>query len=247
MRLNRFTVPALVLAPLVMAVATPVQARLGGWGDSGWDSSGWGSDRWGGAGNSPRAASRSRQADGPIEGHVEVSRFVAEGEAAKALTPGAISVTGAPTGSGVESRELATYEAAVADQLAQLGYRTDTPAAATTQVTELHIGHDVVAPAEEKRNPVSGEMSVGVSNRGSMVGMAVNVDMTKPRGALIATRLEVRIRDKASGAVLWEGRADITTREGDEKWSNGMIASKLAAALFDHFPGTSGVEGMPGR
>ena len=234
MRLNRFTLPALTLAVVTLAIAAAgtAQARPGNWGGDGWGQDRWGRDGW----DSPRAASRTRHADGPPEGHVEVSRFVAEGEGAKALTHGAISVIGAPTGSGVASRELAAYEAAVVDQLAQLGYRTDTPAEATTQVTELHIGHDVVVPQEEKRSPVSGEMSVGVSNRGSMVGMAVNVDMTKPRGALIATRLEVRIRDKASGAVLWEGRADINTREGDEKWSDGMIATKLAAALFDEFP-----------
>ena len=181
-----------------------------------------------------------RHADGPPEGRVEVSRFVAEGDAAKALGHGVVTVTGAPTGSGADSRELRTYEAAVIDQLAQLGYRTDAPADSASQITELHIGHDVVVPQEQKRSPVSGEMAVGVSNRGSAYGLALNVDLTKPRGALIATRLEVRIRDKATGAALWEGRADIVTREGEEKWSDGVIAAKLAAALFDHFPGKTG-------
>ena len=66
----------------------------------------------------------------------------------------------APTGSGADSRELRTYEAAVIDQLAQLGYRTDAPADSASQITELHIGHDVVVPQEQKRSPVSGEMAV---------------------------------------------------------------------------------------
>lgn len=237
MRLDRFnSVPLL----LMIAVAGPAQAHPAGWGGSSWDT-----ERWGASWDGPRASGRTRNGDGPPEGHVAVSRFVSEGMGADALARGAISVVGAPTGSGVESRELAAYEAAVIDQLAQLGYRTDTPAAQTTQVTELHIGHEVVVPPEARRSPVSGEMAVGVSNHGSMVGMAVNVDMTKPRGALIATRLEARIRDKASGTVLWEGRADINTREGDDKWSDAKIATRLAAALFDHFPGATDIDRTP--
>lgn len=237
MPLNRFHAGALLLA---LSASDPALARPGGWNGDGWGGDSWGRGSW-----DSRSAERTRRAAGPPEGEVIVSRFAAEGEATQALGHGVATVTGAPTGSGVartdqESRELATYEAAVIDQLAQVGYRTDAPPEAATQIAELHISHDVVVPQEEKRSPVSGEMAVGVSNRGSMVGMAVNIDMTKPRAALIATRLEARIRDKASGAVLWEGRADINTREGDEKWSDGAIAARLAAALFDRFPGAAG-------
>lgn len=218
-----------------LLAATPALARPGGFGGYGMGMGGWDDDGWGRS----RYPAGARTA-GPAEGHVEISRFVVEGEAAAALGKGAVAVTGAPTGSGVESRELATYEAAVIDQLAQLGYRTDGRADDAGQVVELHIAHDTVVPQEEKRSPVSGEMAVGVSNRGTAYGMALNVDLTKPRAALIASRLEVRIRDKASGNVLWEGRADINTREGDDKWSQGVIANRLAAALFDGFPGHSG-------
>jgi hypothetical protein len=238
MRPNQFLLPALAL-PAALAMATPALAQPGGWGADPWGREPLGSERWG------RESASSRHAAGPAEGHVEVSRFVAEGDVAKALGRGVIAVTGAPTGSGADSRELRTYEAAVIDQLAQLGYRTDAPADSATQIAELHIGHDVVVPQEQKRSPVSGEMAVGVSNRGTAYGLALNVDLTKPRGALIATQLELRIRDKATGAALWEGRADVLTREGDEKWSDGVVAAKLAAALFDGFPGKSG-EGSGG-
>ncbi len=240
MPLNRFHARSGVLALLLaLTAASPALARPGGWGGDSWRDDGWGGgrDSW----DSPSyRSSRTRHAEGPPEGHVVVARFTAEGDAASALGHGVVTVTGAPTGSGVESRELATYEAAVIDQLTQVGYRTDSPPEAATQIAELHISHDVVVPQEGKRSPVTGEMAVGVSNRGSMVGMAVNVDLTKPRAALIATRLEARIHDKATSAVLWEARADINTREGDEKWTDGAIAARLASALFDHFPGTSG-------
>ena len=86
------------------------------------------------------------------------------------------------------------------------------------------------------RKPVSGEMAVGVSNRGTMMGLGINIDLTKPKGALVSTRLEARIKDRTSGAVLWEGRADILTRQGDARWSDQKIAERLAAALFEGFP-----------
>ena len=113
------------------------------------------------------------------------------------------------------------------------------PESTAGQVTELHIAHETIQPQEVKK-PVSGAMAVGVSNRGTAYAMALNIDLSKPKSALISTTLEARIRDKASGAVLWEGRADIATREGDDKWSPGAIATKLAAALFDRFPVRSG-------
>jgi len=230
-----FRVP-LALALCTAACPFPALAHAG-WGGPGWGGPGWGPM------NPSSRMEPSRSAES-AEGKVTVSRFVTEDAAAETLGKGTVAVIGAPTGSGTESRELATYEAAVVDQLAQLGYRTDAPGADARQVVELHIGHDQVAP-QEVRKPVSGEATVGVSNRGSMMGLAVAVDLSKPRGALIASRLEARIRDKATGAILWEGRADTVTREGSDRWTEGAIANWLAAALFDGFPGRA--ERVPPR
>lgn len=236
MRHSRLARLAAGLALPALAVCAPALARpgFGGGFGGGWGSPGWGMEPWRGSGLSERA-----RRDGPVEGRVTVARFVAEGGAAEALGKGTISAIGAPSGSGADSRELATYEAAVIDQLAQIGYKTDIPAGGAAQLVELHISHDEVAPQEIKK-PVSGEATVGVSNRGSMVGLAVAVDLSKPKGALVATRLEARIRDRVSGTVLWEGRADTITREDSDKWSQGAIAARLASALFDRFPGNSG-------
>ncbi len=228
MHLSRIALSAALVAspPLAsLALARP----YGG----GWMGPGWGAEPW----RSSGPADRWRN-DGPVEGKVTVARFVAEDGGAAALGKGAISAIAAPGGSGTDSRELATFEAAVIDRLAQIGYRTDIPAGSAAQLIELHIGHDEVAP-QEIRKPVSGEAMVGVSNRGSMVGLALAVDLSKPKGALVATRLEARIRDRVTGVVLWEGRADTVTREGSEKWTQGAIADRLASALFNGFPGGS--------
>lgn len=233
---------------LCLAVAAPAMAAPGGWGGRGWGGSDWNRPgRW----NDDRPTLRDRRSTrDDREGKVEVSRFVAEGEAAQALGHGVAVVTSqAPAGADVDrpfdQRGQQTFEAAVVDRLASVGYDTASradaaPPTASVQAVELSITRDVVRPEEEKRSPVSGEMTAGVSNRGSMMGMALAVDLTKPRKALVSTRLSARIRDRATDAVLWEGRADIVTRDGDERWSDQAIAERLAGALFDGFPRAGG-------
>jgi len=96
--------------------------------------------------------------------------------------------------------------------------------------------HDVVQPEEPPHNPVSGEVSLGAGNRGSWGGISIAVDASRPLKALIATRIDARIRDKATGELLWEGHADVVTRDGDKHWTSQAIAQRLAAALFKDFP-----------
>lgn len=215
---------------LVLGLAMPAAAHPGGWSSGRWDR---GSD-WDGP--VARGPAGTRLA-GPPEGQVIVSTHISEDPAdAAALRKGVVAVSGAAPGPGAMGPEPAIYAAAVVDQFARLGYRTDAPDSAAGKIAEVHVAHETIVP-EEVKKPVSGAMAVGVSNRGSAYGMAVNVDLTKPRAALVTTTLEVQIRDRATGKPLWEGRADINTREGDSKWSAGEIAAKLAAALFERFPG----------
>jgi hypothetical protein len=218
---------ALPSVALLAVAVTPALAQR--WGYPGADPYSW--DR------APRSISGS---DRSREGKVEVTRFLAQGTDAGALGHGAIAVAAASEGTADE-RERATYEAAVIDRLAGAGYDTQKKAGDDGQTVELHIRHAEAEPAEAPHKPVSGEMSVGVSSRGgSYESLAIGLDFRKPRKALLSTRLEARIRDKASGAVLWEGRADIATRDGDPKWTDQAIAERLAKALFSGFPGKNG-------
>ncbi len=223
----------LVTVVALCVISTPALAHPG-WGGPGWGEPGWGEPGWG------DRTSWSNQNGSDAEtriGKVQVSRFAAEGDAAAALGHGAVTVAAMPGGlTDADGRELATYEAALVDQLAKAGYDTAVAAPQGGQIAELRVTHDIVVPEEAPHKPVSGEVTMGVSNRGSMMGMAVAVDLSKPRKALISTRLEARIRDRASNQVLWEGRADMITREGDSRWSDSRIATRLAEALFDDFP-----------
>ena len=237
---NRSTIAFLcLLIPAAAILAAPAQAWPGG---PGWGGPGWGGSRWD-APSSPR--DRLGERDRSREGRVQVARFVAEGTAADALGHGAISVASQTAGQDyVPQGDRAAYEAAVIDQLVHAGYDTapTKPLGAQPaggQLAELKVTRIVIEPAEAKRKPVSGEMAVSVGNRGTAYGMAVNVDLTKPLPPLVSTKLEARIRDRATNAVLWEGRAEVATREGDDKWGEQAIAARLAEALFDGFPRAS--------
>lgn len=163
---------------------------------------------------------------------VEVEAFQAA-DAAALLGKGPITVAAAE---GAEAEwKLPVYEAAVVDQLAKLGYQTAVRGAEGGQVVQIGIRHEQVMPEEPKRKPVSGAMEVGVSNRGNYTAMALNIDLTKARKAIVSTRLDVRIRDKATNRVLWEGHAETQTRADDDGLDNGAVAARLASALFAKF------------
>lgn len=232
--MSQARLPLALLILTATAGADPVVAQpLGGFGGGGWGGPGWGRSAFDrGPGPLRRGEADSR------EGKVQVSRFLAEEVDVRTLGHGPIGVSPMPGSTG-DARSGATFEAAVVDQLAKAGYDTVTPKQDGGQVAEVRVIHDVVRPEEAKRNPVSGEATVGVSNRGSYTGLALNVDLSKPAKALVSTRLMARIKDRATGAVLWEGRADIVTRDGDDRWTEQAIATRLAAALFEDFPARS--------
>lgn len=234
--MSQARLPLALLILTAVAGAAPAVARPGDWRAPGWDGRGWegSGERFGDRryGSSRRGGLDSR------EGKVEVSRFVAEDIDLRTLGQGRIGVAAMPGGTA-DARVGATFEAAVIDQLAKAGYDTMNADPAGGQLAEVSVIHDVIRPEEAKRGPVSGETTIGVGSRGSFMGMAINIDMTKPAKALIATRLVARIRDRATAKVLWEGRADIVTRDGDSRWTQQAIADRLAAALFEDFSARS--------
>lgn len=220
---------SLLTIATVVALATTgtaLMAQPGPWGRSAWgDSSDWG-----------HAGSRRAPS---LEGRIEVARFRAEGAALDPSGPIAVGPMADEAGVG-DPRINATFQAAVESKLLASGFAALPSGSSQGPIAEVRVIRSEAAPAEEKRKPLSGEMSMGVSNHGTMLGLGLRYDATKPRAALLSTRLETRIKDRSTGAVLWEGRAEIVTREGDNKWDDQAIADKLAKVLFDGFPGKVG-------
>jgi len=179
-----------------------------------------------------------RQAAQPSK-KIDVTAYRAA-DAEALLGKGRIVVSRAAGDAGVDADgdadgKLPVYEAAVIDELARRGYDTAT-ASDPGQIAEIGVLHRVSVPEEAPHKKVSGEMSTTISNRGSGFGMALAIDLTKPAKAIIATRLDLRIRDKASGRVLWEGHAEGEAREDDGGIDNGAMAARLASALLKKFP-----------
>lgn len=231
--------PLLIAAALLAGAPAALHAQpYGGWGGGGWGRGGWGGDPFGPYG----ADSRNSRTGSEPSKKVEVTTFRAA-DAGSALAQGPIVIAAvAPDGyDGSEDNvepdaKLPVYEAAVVDQLAGHGYNTATSGAEGGQVAEVAVSHSVVQPEEAPHKPVSGAMSTTISNRGSGVGLALAVDLSKPKKAIIGTRLEVRIRDKATRRVLWEGHAEGVAREGEAGLDNTAVATRLATALFAKFP-----------
>lgn len=238
--------PLSLLLPLVVLAAAPAGARPPG----SWGSPFGGADGWGRGWGEPPLGSRwgePRPANAPDsrEGKVDVDSFIADGARARLGHGNIALVTDAEEKAEVgdpltdKVGDQLPYQAAVIDQLVKAGYDTQTPKPTDGQIVELRFHRETLVPEEQKRKPVSGEASIGVSNWGTSYGMAVAVDLTKPKKALISTRMDVQIKDLASNATLWEGHASIATREGDTHWTDQAIAVRLAAALFDDFPNAS--------
>lgn len=209
-----------IVGLILLASAAPALAQpYGGWGP--------------GYGSYGRYGNYDRGPDIAV-GKVTAARFRANDPRVAQLGHGPISVA-LGVGDASEIGERAIFEAAIVDQLAANGYVVNAPAG-TGQIAEMVVERREAVPAERSHSPVSGEMSVGGGNRGSFGGLGIAIDLSKPRKALISTRLQVRIRDVGDKAVLWEGRAEILTPEGDRKWTPDAVARKLTTTLFKGFP-----------
>lgn len=220
---------ALLLLTAASLAGGPAAAQFG---PSSYGARDWGQRDWPGRGFGQNAAQDDR------EGEVDVASFRAEGIDPAVLGQGAIAM-GRADSTLADARAQATFEAAVIDRLAAAGYDTTAAMPEGGQQAELRISQRQVEPAEGRRKPVSGAMEVGVGTHGTSTAIGIAVDLRKPRTALIATRMDLRIRD-AAGTVLWEGRATMQSREGSDRWNSDAVARKLAAALFEKFPATTG-------
>jgi hypothetical protein len=233
--MSRFK-PYLLIAAAVSTLTLPVAGSARPWGGGGWG------DPFGGYGGGYGGGFDGGRFNGPDrsrEGRISVERFVSHDPLAAALGHGSIVVSSQSPGDAfLEEAGSAVFEAAMIDRLVKAGYETKQTQPDGGQALELMVARSVLEPAERKK-PISGEAAIEASNHGMGYGLAVNVDLSKPLPPLIITRLQVRILDRATQTVLWEGHAEVATREGAKGWSDQDIASRLAAALLNGFPHAS--------
>jgi hypothetical protein len=179
---------------------------------------------------------------------VEVTRFHTADTLAR-LGPGPVEVVAAP-GVDTASLESRAWLDAVARELSAQGFAA-APGGAP-RVAEVRLTRDVVEGGEVRRGGSSVSVGVGVGSGwgggwrrhgGSHVGVGVGIGFPvigggSRRGDAVESELSVTIRDKATGAALWEGRSNLRTSR--RKADDPETAGRLAAALFAGFPGRSG-------
>ena len=177
---------------------------------------------------------------------VEVTRFHTPTTLAQ-LGPGWVEVVPA---AGIDARSLETraWLDAVARELAAQGFAASAPQPGVGRIAEVRLTRDAV-PGSERRGGGS-SVSVGIGTGGgggwygggSHIGLGVGLGFPLGGGRShrgdIENQLSVTIRDKASGAPLWEGRSSLRTAQRDA--DRPETAGRLAHALFSGFPGKSG-------
>jgi hypothetical protein len=190
---------------------------------------------WDGPYMAPPAYGGSYHGRDAREGKIEAASFVASSPNIGRLGHGPIVLS-----PGTGGADQASFESALVDQLARAGYQTDAQPQAGGQTIEFVVRHDVIQPPEPPHSPVGGGVAVGAGSHGwGGVGLGINIDLSKPLKALVATRIEARIRDSQTHELLWQGRAQVIARDGDKRWTPQATAAKLAAALFKGFPNPS--------
>lgn len=136
------------------------------------------------------------------------------------------------------SLERAAYDAAVARELARLGFAAGGAEARYTYSTE--VTRDT-RTAAQRRSPITIGIGGGTGGYGGGVGLGASfgVGGTKSNETVI-TRLSVQLRERGGKGVVWEGRAETEGPSGSPAAQPGLAADKLATALFKDFPGESG-------
>lgn len=168
-------------------------------------------------------------------GPVEVTRFHAPELAS--LGKGSIAVEPA-AGMDANSLEWRAYQAAVQRQLGLLGY-DEGAAGASAQVAELRLTRATLDPPRGS-SPVSIGIGGSTGSYGSGLGLGIGLNLSPKPAQQVRTELAVTIRDRASKAALWEGRATFSVRATSPLADTALSAPKLAEALFKDFPGRSG-------
>lgn len=153
----------------------------------------------------------------------QVTRFSAAPDVAR----GSI----APAPGSAPTLEQANYENAVGRELARLGFASD----AAPRYTYTADVTRTTRERTQRRSPVTIGIGGGTGGWGGGIGGGVSFGVGGGGSRdTVVTRLSVQMRERTSGRVVWEGRA--------EGVSDATAASvdRLAAALFRDFPGESG-------
>ena len=167
---------------------------------------------------------------------VEVTRFHLPDTTR--LGHGTLAVV-APPGADAASLEQQGWQALVGERLVALGYSA-APADSAQQIATVSVTREASQPAPAAASPVRVGVAGNAGSYGSGLGLGLSINLAGKPAAQITTQLAVTIRERASGAVLWEGRSRFTVAATSPYAGGQLAGAQLASALFAGFPGQSG-------
>jgi hypothetical protein len=166
---------------------------------------------------------------------VEVSRF--SRPELTAAPRGTIAIVPAPGNDG-GSIEFQSYAAAVAHELAGVGYPQGTGGNLMATLDVQRQFHS--APGTGHTVSVGAAGSGGGGYSSGAVGIGVGFNLNGAPKDQVETWVAVSIRDRTTGKALWEARARYIVGARTPEGQDSAIAAKMAHALFQGFPGKSG-------
>ncbi len=177
-------------------------------------------------------------ATAPAPGPVEVTRFHSA-DALANVTAGTVFIESAP-GSDAANLALSPYKAAVAQELARLGYAEAARSEAAT-IAQVRVEHFTIGAEGRERGPVSVGVGGSTGSYGSGVGLGIGINLGggKSRERL-GTRLAVVMRKADNNEPVWEGRAEVAVGRKSPLAEPAANANMIAEALFRDFPGSNG-------
>jgi hypothetical protein len=141
-----------------------------------------------------------------------------------------------------DSLAFAQLSAPVARELARLGWTVADGPGPTEQVATVSIER-TTREGPARRSSVS--IGIGGFSGGRHSGVGVGAGGSIPVGGArqsggVTARLSVRIQRRSDATVAWEGRAELDAALGAPLAAAPAAVDRLAAALFQGFPGESG-------
>lgn len=175
---------------------------------------------------------------------VEVTRFHTP-DSLQAAAPGPVMVR-ATGGLNRDSLESRVWLDAVSRQLERQGF---TVVADAPRAVEVGLEQTVVEHGGRRGSRTGVSVGVGVGSGGGYyygggtrvgVGLGLNFGGGGRSGELLDSRLSATLVDAATGAHIWEGRAEAAPRERSKDADPARLSDEMASALFAGFPGESG-------
>ncbi len=136
------------------------------------------------------------------------------------------------------SPESQTYANIVGAELAKLGFGEAPGLAKSEQVAVVQVERAFFDGPP--RSAFSIGIGGGTGGYHGGFGGGVNVPIQGKPTQNVATRLVVQIKRRSDGSTIWEGRAETAQRFGSPGSQPADTVTRLAAALFQGFPGVSG-------